>query len=361
MLDMYGIIEGTRQPQARQFDGAHTLLYHARARFAGLWLSSQHHSTAERAFCMSSEANNMTSQVCEHCEREYPVSPSRVGVIRFCSKECRQQYTHAHSPAIYGTCKQCGKEFKAYEPQTFCSLECRVTYNHVERVCPTCGESFKVKPSHYDKKTYCSKACMAQDYKIRLSGKNNPHYQSAGQHICQVCGKGFQSYNKGRKYCSDVCSGKSPNNIAHLHKISSTPKPSLRKVEKQRNLTCKYCEQRFVAPTKRTYCSNECKALGKVGHMRGRTDKNQAAIIQVLRDVGASIIVTSDVGIPGFPDLVVGFRQTVHLLEVKNPENSYGRRGFNKNQKAWNEQWAGARPIIVYTPDDALRAIGAIE
>lgn len=62
MLDMHGIIKGTRQPQARQFDGAYTLLYHARARFVGLWLSSQHHSTAKWAFCVSSEGSMRLSE-----------------------------------------------------------------------------------------------------------------------------------------------------------------------------------------------------------------------------------------------------------------------------------------------------------
>jgi Holliday junction resolvase len=88
-------------------------------------------------------------------------------------------------------------------------------------------------------------------------------------------------------------------------------------------------------------------------------DQNQAEIVGVLRDVGASIIDTSHMG-NGFPDLVVGYRGVIYLLEVKNNKTFYGRKGFNENQKAWNARWAGPPPIIVRSQDDALKAIGAI-
>lgn len=91
-----------------------------------------------------------------------------------------------------------------------------------------------------------------------------------------------------------------------------------------------------------------------------RKDKNQAEIVKVLEKVGASVIDTSIIGIAGFPDLVVGFRGVNYLLEVKNLENSYGRKGFNANQIAWKDKWNGVSPVIVTNPDEALKAIGAI-
>lgn len=93
---------------------------------------------------------------------------------------------------------------------------------------------------------------------------------------------------------------------------------------------------------------------------RRRPDGNQAEIIAELRKVGASVVDTSAVGIPGFPDLVAGFRGQTFLLEVKNPATRYGRKGLNANQKAALSVWNGAAPIVVRDGDEALRAIGAV-
>ena len=41
----------------------------------------------------------------------------------------------------------------------------------------------------------------------------------------------------------------------------------------------------------------------------------------------------------GFPDLVIAFRGRTHLLDVKNPETAYGRRGLNKHQKDFQRRW----------------------
>lgn len=43
--------------------------------------------------------------------------------------------------------------------------------------CPQCGIDFRVKPSHASKKTYCCIACMAEAYKERQRGANNPNWR----------------------------------------------------------------------------------------------------------------------------------------------------------------------------------------
>jgi hypothetical protein len=48
----------------------------------------------------------------------------------------------------------------------------------------------------------------------------------------------------------------------------------------------------------------------------------------------------------------------VRFLEIKNPQNSYGRRGPNANQRKFAENWNGERPIIVFGIADALAAAG---
>jgi 5-methylcytosine-specific restriction endonuclease McrA len=93
------------------------------------------------------------------------------------------------------------------------------------KTCPLCGTEFHVKPSHYDKRTYCSKACMAKAYKTRMAGIGNPHYTRAGYHICETCGQEFQSYNKARRFCSLSCRSKSPANIEQCRQMAQRSRP----------------------------------------------------------------------------------------------------------------------------------------
>ncbi len=90
-----------------------------------------------------------------------------------------------------------------------------------------------------------------------------------------------------------------------------------------------------------------------------RVDETQADIVAALRKAGASVLDMSAVG-GGFPDLVCGFRGLTLLMEVKNPNTRYGRRGFNKNQIRWQETWNGGPVSLVDGPDAALRALGVI-
>lgn len=89
-----------------------------------------------------------------------------------------------------------------------------------------------------------------------------------------------------------------------------------------------------------------------------KTDQNQKAIIQVLREVGASVTVTSGLG-GGFPDCVVGFRGENYLLEIKNPLQPKHRHELTDDQKVWHEKWRGQK-AIVFTLEDALRVIGVV-
>lgn len=118
--------------------------------------------------------------------------------------------------------------------------------------CKFCGGEFRVKPSHYNRSTYCSRQCMAADYKTRLQGVNNPHYSAASKRICTVCGKEYQSYNKTRKYCSWHCAGLSDANIEKLRIICHIPKQHRQRIG--RNCKCKACGQQFFSIQRRNYC-----------------------------------------------------------------------------------------------------------
>lgn len=86
----------------------------------------------------------------------------------------------------------------------------------------------------------------------------------------------------------------------------------------------------------------------------GRTDSNQTAVVDALRAVGAKVAITSQVG-GGFPDLVVTFRDCVHLLEVKDGDKPPSARRLTPAEL----EFARQHPVaVVCTPAEALRAIG---
>jgi len=88
---------------------------------------------------------------------------------------------------------------------------------------------------------------------------------------------------------------------------------------------------------------------------KGKPDKNQAQIIQYLKDIGASVLVTSGLG-DGAPDIAVGFRGRNYLFEIKNPENKY--YGVSKKQARWHDEWNG-HVSVVWNLEEILEEMGA--
>lgn len=90
-----------------------------------------------------------------------------------------------------------------------------------------------------------------------------------------------------------------------------------------------------------------------------KVDANQADIVRELKRAGADVRSLAAVG-EGFPDLAVGFRQRTFLLEVKRPKDKGQRAGIlTDDQKLFFAQWRG-HAAVVSTPEEALRAIGAM-
>jgi hypothetical protein len=89
-----------------------------------------------------------------------------------------------------------------------------------------------------------------------------------------------------------------------------------------------------------------------------RTDVNQGNIVNALRDVGASVAVTSALG-SGFPDIVVGFRGVNYLMEIKDGSKPPSKRRLTPKEKEFHDLWRGS-VVVVNDIDEALRAIGAI-
>lgn len=85
-----------------------------------------------------------------------------------------------------------------------------------------------------------------------------------------------------------------------------------------------------------------------------KRDENHETVADVFRQLGCSVFETDRVG-EGFPDLVVGLLGVSHLIEVKNPETHYGRKGLNDRQSAFAAAWRGS-PIVVITSEDEAAA-----
>jgi Holliday junction resolvase len=87
-----------------------------------------------------------------------------------------------------------------------------------------------------------------------------------------------------------------------------------------------------------------------------RVDRNHAEIVAALRKVGATVQSLATAG-RGVPDLLVGFRGTTYLLEIKDGAKAPSKKALNDEQIAWHGKWRGGPLAIVDSVDAALRAI----
>jgi len=158
---------------------------------------------------------------------------------------------------------------------------------------------------HQKRKKYCSNACVSIAYKVALLGKQNPNFRNAGIKICKVCKKQYKSYDKRRKYCSMVC----------------------RDVE-----------------------GNEA-----LRH-NARKDANHNEIVEILEKGGIIVKDTSKL-MQGFPDLLVWHMDAWHLVEIKNPNTAYGKKGLSKSQQKFADDWRGGPVFIMRTKEDAEKFI----
>lgn len=89
-----------------------------------------------------------------------------------------------------------------------------------------------------------------------------------------------------------------------------------------------------------------------------RRDENQGPIVEALRKVGASVFDVASLALPF--DLIVGFRGFNYLLDAKNPDTRYGRKGLSESQKEFNAAWNGAPIVPVSSAVESLESIGAV-
>jgi hypothetical protein len=91
-----------------------------------------------------------------------------------------------------------------------------------------------------------------------------------------------------------------------------------------------------------------------------RVDKNHFEVVEALRAAGATVQSLAGVG-KGVPDLLVGYRQTTLLMEVKDGHKSPSQRKLTEDQLKWHGAWNGGTLAVVDGPEAALRVLGVIK
>lgn len=98
--------------------------------------------------------------VCQYCNKEYNLPPSKAKNSRFCSKECRIDSQKKEKKEF--NCRFCNKTFltKRFD-QEYCDMKCYKKDVKLERIdleCEYCGKNF-IKAINRKTK-YCSKDCQ---------------------------------------------------------------------------------------------------------------------------------------------------------------------------------------------------------
>lgn len=134
----------------------------------------------------------------------------------------------------------------------------------MEKQCLKCGKVIKVKPSHFERKKFCSYQCKYDYY--RGSTTLNAHLSKKKTVSCTTCGKAFskkQCEIFERNFCSRECSNK--YKADHGQELYGH-------FRKRVTVICETCKKPFEVIHSRLdtakYCSKTC--LGKANGARGK-------------------------------------------------------------------------------------------
>jgi hypothetical protein len=90
-----------------------------------------------------------------------------------------------------------------------------------------------------------------------------------------------------------------------------------------------------------------------------KVDANEGEVVRILQAAGALVQHLGMVGC-GCPDLLVGWRGRLFLLEVKDGSKAPSAQKLTPDQETWHQVWSGYPVAVVRSSADALRAIGAV-
>lgn len=87
-----------------------------------------------------------------------------------------------------------------------------------------------------------------------------------------------------------------------------------------------------------------------------RVDANQQEIVDALRAIGCKVYVSSSFG-QGFPDLIVGHRGRLMLLEVKDGDKPPSARKLTPDQVKFHAEWTGLPLYVVDSVEAAIKTV----
>lgn len=90
---------------------------------------------------------------------------------------------------------------------------------------------------------------------------------------------------------------------------------------------------------------------------RGSKDGNHDAIVAVFVQLGCTVMDLHESGVKDGPDLAVGCMGRTEVVEVKNPETSYGRAGLQPSQATWAMNWRGSPVYEVRDRTDVVELV----
>jgi hypothetical protein len=79
--------------------------------------------------------------------------------------------------------------------------------------------------------------------------------------------------------------------------------------------------------------------------MAKRTDSNQKELVAIMRNLGASVLVLSEVG-KGCPDLLLGVSGKNALVELKDGNKPPSQRKLTPAEQQFFDEWRGQVCII---------------
>lgn len=86
-----------------------------------------------------------------------------------------------------------------------------------------------------------------------------------------------------------------------------------------------------------------------------KIDDNQKAIVNVLRQMGASVQSLAATG-KGCPDLLVGYHGINYLMEIKDGDKVLSKQKLTIDQEHWHSLWRGS-VHVVKSVDEALKIL----
>jgi hypothetical protein len=94
---------------------------------------------------------------------------------------------------------------------------------------------------------------------------------------------------------------------------------------------------------------------GKTMRRAAKVDANQTEIVKALRQIGAVVQSLAAVG-NGCPDLLVGYRNRLFLLELKDGNKPPSAQALTPHQVEWHRTWQG-HVVVVNSVESAIAAI----